>query len=147
MDQEERQRGAVRVGMVWGGIGGVVGFLVSLLGSIAGIILAGFVGFSCGRRAAAAEEGRRSGALAGLIGGVVAAPVFVLGAALGSVVAIQRLGTSEIASTLSEMLGQEISPEQAWQFFLLSLVVAAFLQAGLLILVSTAAGAWVTRRK
>lgn len=146
MEQKET-RGAVRVGMVWGGIGGVVGFLVSLLGSVAGIIFAGFVGFSCGRRAAVAEEGRRPGVLAGLIGGAVAAPVFVLGAALGSVVAIQRLGTAEIAATLSEMLGQEISADQAWQFFLLSLGVAAFLQAGLLILVSAAAGAWATRSK
>ena len=145
--QEQGQRGAVRVGMIWGGIGGAIGFLVSLLGSVAGIIFAGFVGFSCGRRAAAAEEGRRSGALAGLIGGAVAAPVFVLGSALGSVVAIQRLGTAEIATTLSDMLGQEISPEQAWQFFLLSLVVAAFIQAGLLILASAAAGAWATRKK
>lgn len=146
MEQKE-SRGAVRVGMVWGGIGGLIGFLVSLLGSIAGIIFAGFVGFSCGRRAAVAEEGRRSGALAGLVGGAVAAPVFVLGATLGSAVAVQSMGTAEIATTLSDMLGQEISADQAWQFFLLSLVVAAFIQAGLLILASAAAGAWATRKK
>lgn len=146
MEQKEL-RGAVRVGMVWGGIGGVIGFLVSLLGSIAGIIFAGFVGFSCGRRAAVAEEGRRSGALAGLVGGAVAAPVFVLGATLGSAVAVQSMGTAEIATILSDMLGQEISADQAWQFFLLSLVVAAFIQAGLLILASAAAGAWATRKK
>lgn len=146
MEQKE-SRSAVRVGMVWGGIGGVIGFLVSLLGSIAGIIFAGFVGFSCGRRAAVAEEGRRSGALAGLVGGAVAAPVFVLGATLGSAVAVQSMGTAEIATILSDMLGQEISADQAWQFFLLSLVVAAFIQAGLLILASAAAGAWATRKK
>ena len=146
MEQKE-SRGAVRVGMVWGGIGGVIGFLVSLLGSIAGIIFAGFVGFSCGRRAAVAEEGRRSGALAGLVGGAVAAPVFVLGATLGSAVAVQSMGTAEIATILSDMLGQEISADQAWQFFLLSLVVAAFIQAGLLILAAAAAGAWATRKK
>lgn len=141
--------------MVWGGIGGVIGFLVSLLGSIAGIIFAGFVGFSCGRRAAAAdatvdaaaEDGRRSGAVSGLVGGLVAAPVFVLGATLGSVVAVQRVGTADIAVTLSDMLGQEISADQAWQFFLLSLVVAAFVQAGLLVLASAAAGAWAVRKK
>ncbi len=147
MEQKQEQRSAVKVGMVWGGIGGVLGFLVSLLGSVAGIIFAGFVGFSCGRRAAAAEEGRRSGALAGLVGGAVAAPVFVLGATLGSAVAVQSMGTGEIATILSEMLGQEISADQAWQFFLLSLIVAAFIQAGLLVLASTAAGAWATRRK
>ena len=133
--------------MVWGGIGGVLGFLVSLLGSVAGIIFAGFIGFSCGRRAAVAEDGGRSGALAGLIGGAVAVPVFVLGSTLGSAVAIRRVGTAEIATILSDMLGQEISADQAWQFFLLSLVVAAFIQAGLLISVSTAAGAWAVRKK
>lgn len=133
--------------MVWGGIGGAIGFLVSLLGSIAGVIFAGFVGFSCGRRAAVAEEGRRSGALAGLIGGAIAAPVFVLGATLGSAVAVRSMGTAEIAAILSDMLGQEISADQAWQFFLLSLVIAAFVQAGLLIGVSTVAGAWAVRKK
>lgn len=147
MEQKQEQRGAVRVGMVWGGIGGAIGFLVSLLGSVAGIIFAGFVGFSCGRRAAVAEDGRRSGALAGLIGGAVAAPVFVLGATLGSAVAVQNMGTEEIAAVLSDMLGQNISADQAWQFFLLSLVVAAFIQAVLLILVSAAAGAWAMRKK
>ena len=133
--------------MVWGGIGGAIGFLVSLLGSIAGVIFAGFVGFSCGRRAAVAEEGRHSGAVAGLIGGAVATPVFVLGATLGSAVAVQSMGTAQIAVTLSDMLRQEISADQAWQFFLLSLVIAAFVQAGLLIGVSTAAGAWAVRKK
>ncbi len=147
MEQKQDQRSAVKVGMAWGGIGGVIGFLVSLLGSVAGIIFAGFVGFSCGRRAAVAEEGRRSGALAGLVGGAVAAPVFVLGATLGAAVAVQRMGTAEIATILSDMLGQEISADQAWQFFLLSLVVAAFIQAGLLVLASVAAGAWATRKK
>ena len=118
-----------------------------MLGSITGIIFAGFVGFSCGRRAAVAEDGCRSGALAGLIGGAVAAPMFVVGATLGSAVAVQSMGTAEIATILSDMLGQEISADQAWQFFLLSLVVAAFIQAGLLILVSAAAGAWAMRKR
>ena len=138
-----------RSGLGWSGAAlvGVLGFLVSLLGSIAGIIFAGFVGFSCGRRAAVAEEGRRSGALAGFLGGTVAAPVFVLGATLGSAVAVQSMGTAEIATILSNMLGQEVSADQAWQFFLLSLVVAAFIQAGLLVLASMAAGAWAVRKK
>jgi hypothetical protein len=57
------------------------------------------------------------------------------------------MGTAEIATILSDMLGQEISADQAWQFFLLSLVVAAFIQAGLLVLASVAAGAWATRKK
>ena len=126
--------------MIWGGIGGVVGFLVSLLGSLAGILVAGFVGFSCGRRAA--ESGQRTGALSGLIGGAVAAPAYVLGSALGSFVAVREIGASRISATLTEMLGTRVTPDEAWLFFLISLVLAAFLQATILILTSMAAGAW-----
>jgi hypothetical protein len=131
--------------MVWGGIGGIVGFLVSLLGSLAGIVVAGFVGFSCGRRAAEADAGRRTGALSGLVGGAVAAPVFVIGASAGALVAAQRIGSARIAATLSDVVGTRVTPEEAWRFFLLSLVLAAIFQAVVLILASTAAGAWATR--
>jgi hypothetical protein len=131
--------------MVWGGIGGIVGFLVSLLGSLAGIVVAGFVGFSCGRRAAEADAGRRAGALSGLVGGAVAAPVFVIGASAGALVAAQRIGSARIAATLSDVVGARVTPEEAWRFFLLSLVLAAVFQAVVLILASTAAGAWTTR--
>jgi hypothetical protein len=131
--------------MVWGGIGGIVGFLVSLLGSLAGIVVAGFVGFSCGRRAAEADAGRRAGALSGLVGGAVAAPVFVIGASAGALVAAQRIGSARIAATLSDVVGTRVTPEEAWRFFLLSLVLAAIFQAVVLILASTAAGAWATR--
>jgi hypothetical protein len=131
--------------MVWGGIGGVVGFLVSLLGSLAGIVVAGFVGFSCGRRAAEADVGRRAGALSGLVGGAVAAPVFVIGASAGALVAARRIGSARIAATLSDVVGTRVTPEEAWRFFLLSLVLAAIFQAMVLILASTAAGAWATR--
>ena len=129
--------------MVWGGIGGVVGFLVSLLGSLAGILAAGFVGFSCGRRAA--ESGERTGALSGLIGGAVAAPAYVLGSALGAFVTVREIGASRISATLTEMLGTRVTPDEAWLFFLLSLVLAAFLQTAVLVLASTAAGAWTKR--
>jgi hypothetical protein len=131
--------------MVWGGIGGIVGFLVSLLGSLAGIVVAGFVGFSCGRRAAEADAGRRTGALSGLVGGAVAAPVFVIGASAGALVAARRIGSARIAATLSDVVGTRVTPEEAWRFFLLSLVLAAIFQAMVLILASTAAGAWATR--
>ena len=60
MEQRD-EKDAVRVGMVWGGIGAVVGFLTSLLGSLVGILVAGFIGVSCGRRAAEADAGRRAG--------------------------------------------------------------------------------------
>jgi hypothetical protein len=143
VEEREARDGAVRVGMIWGGIGGVVGFLVSLLGSLVGILAAGFVGFSCGRRAA--EAGRRTGALSGLVGGAVAAPAYVLGSAAGALVAVRGIGATRLAATLSEMLGTRVTPDEAWLFFLLSLVLAAFLQAAILILASTAAGAWAKR--
>jgi hypothetical protein len=147
VEQRDTPGGAFRVGMVWGGIGGVVGFLVSLLGSLAGILVAGFVGFSCGRRAAEADAQRRSGALSGLVGGAVAAPAFVIGASAGALVAARRIGSSRMAATLSDILGMQISPDEAWRFFLLSLLLAAVFQAVILILASTAAGAWARRKE
>ncbi len=147
MEQRDTQGGAVRVGMVWGGVGGVVGFLTSLLGSLVGILVAGFVGFSCGRRAAEADAGRRAGALSGLVSGVVAAPAFVIGASIGALVAARGIGSARIATTLSDMLGTQVSPEEAWRFFLLSLVLAAVFQAVVLVLASTAAGAWASRKE
>jgi hypothetical protein len=133
--------------MVWGGIGGVVGFLVSLLGSLMGILVAGFVGYSCGRRAAEADAERRAGALSGLVGGAVAAPAFAIGASTGALVAGRRIGSSRLAATLSDVLGMQVSPEEAWRFFLLSLVLAAVFQAVVLVLASTAAGAWALRKE
>jgi hypothetical protein len=144
MDEREESGSAVRVGMIWGGIGGVVGFLVSLLGSLVGIMVAGFIGFSCGRRAAVA--GQQAGALSGLVGGAVAAPVYVLGSTLGALLAARGIGTARIATTLSEVLGTQVSADEAWTFFLLSLVLSAILQAAILILASTAAGAWASRK-
>src|SRR5688500_20392167 len=117
--------------MVWGGIGGVVGFLAALLGSLAGILVAGFLGYSCGRRAAEAEAGRRAGALSGLIGGAVAAPAFVIGASAGALVAARAIGSPRIAATLSEVLGAQVSSDEAWRVFLLSILLAAlFLAVG-----------------
>ena len=133
--------------MVWGGIGAAVGFLASLLGSLAGILVAGFVGVTCGRRAAEAEVGRRTGALSGLLSGVVAAPVYVLGASAGAVVAARGIASDRLAAMLSEMLGTPFSSEEAWRLFLLSLVLAAVLQVVVLVLASTATGAWVSRER
>jgi hypothetical protein len=76
----------------------------------------------------------------------VAAPVFVIGASAGALVAARGIGSSRIAATLSEVLGTRVSPDEAWRIFLLSIVVAAVFQAVILILVSTAAGAWATRK-
>jgi hypothetical protein len=44
------------------------------------------------------------------------------------------------------VLSTQVSSEEAWQIFLLSIVVAAVFQAAVLILASTAAGAWATRK-
>ena len=144
MEQQEERGSALRVGMVWGGIGGVLGFLASLLGSLAGIIAGVFVGYSCGKRAAGAEE-ERPGALSGLIGGAVAAPVYVVGASAGALVAARGIGTPRMADTLSEVLGTSITPDEAWTLFLLSIVLSAILQAALFVAAATAAGA-IARR-
>jgi hypothetical protein len=142
MEKQERG-GAVRVGMVWGGIGGVVGLLVSLLGSLIGIVVAVFIGVSCGRRAAAAEQ--RAGAISGLIGGAIVAPVYALGSTIGALFAAREIGAARLAATLSELLGSRILPDEAWAFFLASLVLSAVIEVTLLIVAATAAGAWSKR--
>jgi len=130
--------------MVWGGIGGLVGLLVSLLGSLIGIVVAVLIGVSCGRRAAAAEQ--RAGAISGLVAGGIAAPVYALGSTIGALFAAREIGASRLAATLSELLGSKISPDEAWAFFLASLVLSALIEITLVVAASTAAGAWSKRR-
>ena len=130
--------------MVWGGIGGVVGLVVSLLGSLVGIVVAVFIGVACGRRAAAAEK--RAGAISGLVGGAVAAPVYALGSTIGALFAAREIGAVRLAATLSELLGSKVSADEAWTFFLVSLVLSAVIEITLLVLAATAAGAWAKRR-
>ena len=130
--------------MVWGGIGGVVGLLVSLLGSLIGIVVAIFIGVSCGRRAAAAEQ--RAGAISGLIGGAIAAPVYALGSTIGALFAAREIGAVRLAATLSELLGSKVTPDEAWAFFLASLVLSAVIEVTLILVAATAAGAWSKRR-
>jgi hypothetical protein len=144
MEEREERGGAVRVGMVWGGIGGVVGLVVSLLGSLVGIVVAVFIGVACGRRAAAAEQ--RAGAISGLVGGAVAAPVYALGSTIGALFAAREIGAVRLAATLSELLGSKVSADEAWTFFLVSLVLSAVIEITLLVLAATAAGAWAKRR-
>jgi hypothetical protein len=144
MEKKEERGGAIRVGMVWGGIGGVVGLLVSLLGSLIGIVVAVFIGVSCGRRAGAAE--RRAGAISGLVAGAIAAPVYALGSTIGALFAAREIGAARLAATLSELLGSKVSPDEAWAFFLASLVLSAVVEITLLVAASTAAGAWSKRR-
>jgi hypothetical protein len=144
MEEREERGGAVRVGMVWGGIGGVVGLVVSLVGSLVGIVVAVFIGVACGRRAAAAEQ--RAGAISGLVGGAVAAPVYALGSTIGALFAAREIGAVRLAATLSELLGSKVSADEAWTFFLVSLVLSAVIEITLLVLAATAAGAWAKRR-
>lgn len=154
-DKNDREEGggAGRVGIIWGGIGGIVGFLFALLGSFAGIIAAAFIGFSCGRRAAVAGEGKRSGSVSGLVSGALAAPIFVMGAAAGAILTAQQVGASELAAStasIAESFGVpdlQITPEEAWNFFLIGTAFAAVIQAAVLIGVSAAAGAWALRKK
>jgi hypothetical protein len=144
MEQKEERGGALRVGMVWGGIGGVLGFVASLLGSLAGILAGIFVGYSCGKRAAGAEV-ERPGALAGLIGGAVAAPVYVIGASAGALVAAHGIGSPRMAATLSDVLGTHISSDEAWTLFLISILLSAVFQAAVFVASATAAGAVAKR--
>lgn len=144
MEQKEERGGALRVGMIWGGIGGVLGFFASLLGSLSGIIAGVFVGYSCGKRAAVAEDGR-PGALSGLIGGAVAAPVYVVGASAGALVAARGIGSPRMAATLSDVLGTPISSDEAWTLFLLSIVLSAVIQAAVFVAAATASGALARR--
>lgn len=146
MEREGEVRGAVQVGLRWGSIGGILGLVFSVLGSLAAIVVAGFVGVACGRRAADVEAGQRSGAMAGLVGGAIAAPVFVLGAATGGFAVGQMVGAEEISAVLSETVSMDIPPDEAWMIFIASLFVAALVQATILILASVAAGAWRARR-
>ncbi len=147
MEREDGRGGALRVGMVWGGVGGVAGFFGSLLGSLGGLVVGLFVGYSCGRRAAEAEAGERPGALSGLIGGAVAAPVFAVGASAGALVAARGIGSPRIAATLSDVMGTQITPDEAWTLFLLSIVLAAILQTAVFVGAATIAGALAGRRK
>ena len=132
MEEKKERGGAVRAGMVWGGVGGVVGLLVSLLGSLVGILVAIFIGVSCGRRAAAATE-KRAGAISGLV------------STIGALFAGQEIGAARLAATLSELLGSNIPPDEAWAFFLASLVLSAVIEILLLVAASAAAGAWSKR--
>lgn len=146
MEREDGSGGALRVGMVWGGVGGIAGFFASLLGSLGGLLVGLFVGYSCGRRAAEAEA-ERPGALSGLIGGAVAAPVFAVGASAGALVAARGVGSPRIAATLSDVMGTQVSPDEAWTLFLLSIVLAAILQTAVFVGAATIAGALAERRK
>jgi hypothetical protein len=144
MEKNDGRGGALRIGMVWGGIGGIAGFFAALLGSLAGLLAGIFVGSACGKRAAGSSP-ERPGALSGLVGGAVAAPVYAVGAAAGALVAARGIGSPRIAATLSEVMGTTVSPDEAWTLFLLSIVLAAILQVAAFVGAATLAGALAKR--
>ncbi len=148
VEKNDENKGAARVGMVWGAVGGVIGFLVSLFGSLAGMIAAIFVGISCGRRAADAEEGKRSGAISGLVGGALAAPLYVLGAASGAIIAARQIGGEEMARMISEIefVDLQLTGEEAWNLYLASLVLSGFVQAAIIIGMAALAGVLAARK-
>lgn len=131
--------------MVWGGIGGVVGFLASLFGPPIGLVVGGFVGYLCGRRAAMADP-ERPGALSGLIGGSIAVPVFVLGACTGALVNVRITGFSSLAEGLRSVSGAEISSDQAWRLYLVTVVLIAVFQTAIFVAAATSAGALAKRK-
>ena len=151
MDEEEGKGlgGPLRVGLWWGGIGGVIGFAVCLIGSLAGVVVSGFIGWACGRRAAESFKERQTGAgaLAGMVAGFVAAPVYTIGASVGAIVSARALGMESIASRLGGFLNTEVSAAEAWQLFLFSLIFAAMMELGILTSASTIAGALLARKR
>jgi hypothetical protein len=44
------------------------------------------------------------------------------------------------------LLGSKVTPDEAWAFFLASLVLSAVIEVTLIIGAATAAGAWAKRR-
>lgn len=120
--------------MIWGVIGGIAGFAASLIAfSLGGFVAAILVGVGCGRRAAAASEEKRGGR-AGLVSGGLAAPVFALGAAAGSLLGVREVGMSEFSSTISERTGLAVSSQEVWQILLAAVVLTTVIQAAALIL-------------
>lgn len=142
---------ALRVGMNWGAIGGVAGFLSGLLGALSAMLIAGFIGYYCGKRASLAAEASipGNGALSGLISGFVALPVFLVGAAVGAIVSARSIGMAQFARMISEMdvIGATVTQEEAWLYFLLSLVFAALAQTVVLVSLSTLGALLMARRQ
>ncbi|WP_047863853.1 hypothetical protein [Rubrobacter aplysinae] len=148
MEEEQQVSGPLRVGMRWGGIGGLAGFLASLvLASLGGLVASVFVGIACGRRAAAAGDEKQQGGKAGLVGGLMAAPVFVLGAASGALVSVREVGLEELSSTLGDFSGMQVSSQEAWVLILAGLAFAAVVQAGALVLSSVLAASRTAKKE
>lgn len=138
MDEEQKVSGPLRVGMRWGGIGGVVGLAMSLfLPYLGGLLGAAIVGVACGRRSVGSDE--ESATRAGLVSGALAAPVFALGAAVGTLLAVRQVEMESLSSTASEAAGIAVTAQDAWSILLVALVIIGLMQVAALILTSVLA--------
>ena len=71
--------------------------------------------------------------------------MYAIGSTLGALLTGREIGASMMATSLSDMLGTQISADEAWTLFLVGLVLSAILEVTLLVAASTAAGAWSKR--
>lgn len=135
MDEEQQVSGALRVGIVWGVIGGIAGFAASLfLPFLGGLVAALMIGVACGRRSAV--SGKEGASRNGFVSGALAAPVFALGAAAGTLAITQQVSLEDLASTAGERAGVAIDSQEVWQILIGATVVVGLMQAAALILTS-----------
>lgn len=138
MDEEQQVSGPLRVGMIWGGIGGVAAFAASLLvPHLGGLLAAIFIGIVCGRRAV--SPGDENAARNGFVSGLLAAPVLVLGSAAGTMLSVQQVGREQFASVLNQATDISVTGQEAWQIFLAGVALMAVLQAAVLIVTAVLA--------
>ncbi len=138
MDEEKQESGPLRVGMIWGGIGGVAAFAASLLvPHLGGLLAAIFIGIVCGRRAV--SPGDENAARNGVVSGLLAAPVLALGAAAGTMLTAQQIGMEEFASVMNQMANVSVTGQEAWRLFLGGVALMAVLQAAVLIVTAVLA--------
>lgn len=138
MDEEKQESGPLRVGMIWGGIGGVAAFAASLLvPHLGGLLAAIFIGIVCGRRAV--SPGDENAARNGVVSGLLAAPVLALGAAAGTMLTAQQIGMEEFASVMNQMANVSVTGQEAWRLFLGVVALMAVLQAAVLIVTAVLA--------
>lgn len=138
MDEGQQESGPLRVGMIWGGIGGVAAFAASLpVPHLGGLLAAIVIGVVCGRRAV--SPGEENAARNGLVSGLLAAPVLALGAAAGTMLTAQQIGMEEFATVMNDVADFSVTGQEAWQYFLAGVALMAVLQAAVLILTAVLA--------
>lgn len=146
MDEEQQVSGPLRVGMIWGGIGGVVAFAASLIvPHLGGLLAAVFVGVICGRRAV--SPGDENAGRNGVVSGLLAAPVLALGAAAGTLLTAQQIGMEEFASVMNQVGSVSVTGQEAWRLFLGGVALMAFLQVAVLLVTAMLAAGRAAGKK